>query len=363
VAWLSKHYLKHFPRTFAAGPQKQFTYQQGSEETRSQLLKAVYAPTPNSPEYDTMANHCEAWKDYYNPFDLTKVLEWQKLHPRQLLRIDKQKEQYGFAPEDFSDHFQVSLSHQSVQIEGYELGRGDSEAIYEALKRSTNSFTDPEMFESPPSAEKLMKLAHLENKQANVDVKKNLVMFRNNILAQKFAIRTLNKKPELSVEELKHLHRLLLQDTDFGGFKNPLILKTGKPFGPVIGDYRAMVMQARGTYHTIYPYPREIPALVSRLIDQHNREVALPSVHPLLYCCHFYATLLHIHPFHDGNGRIARLIFVGAMARLGYIPPVFQDFNRDDYLEALYLYDQKQPDAWLSMLCDAVSFYYDEAEM
>ena len=358
VAWLSQHYLKNFPRTFAAGPPKQYTYQQGSPESRKQLLRTVYQPfanlIPNSPEYDALAKSCAAWKDYFHPFDLTEVRHWQTMHPQPLLRIDELKERRGFTLEDFSDALQVSLSHQSVQIEGYTLGQGDSEAIYEALKHATNSFTDPNMYENPPSAEKLMKDAHLQNKA-------DVIMFRNNILAQQFGFRVLGKK--LFETDLKDLHRLILKDTHMEKNQAILTFQNGKAYATVIGDYRVVAMQAKGTHHTIYPYPPEVPALMIQLIDQHNCELATPSVHPLLYYCHLYATLLHIHPFHDGNGRIARLLFASALARLGYMPPAFQSFDRNDYLEALFLYDQKQPYSWLSMLCDAVLFSCGDEDM
>ena len=321
MALLRKYWLKNAPHTFAAGPKKHFTYMEGSAHSRSQLLRKVYEKSYLNDEY----KQCNAWYDYFKPFELTQLITWQNNNMKQLCRIDAYEKH---VPHNMSDRLHILLSHQSMEMEGYALNITDSQKIFEALKHATHSFTDRATFQSPPAPETLLDVKH-------ADMTKHVIMFRNVVLAHQFVMQNLNQK--LTMTQLRFLNHIILKDL--------LVLQ--------IAENRTTAMKAKGTFHTIYPFPCEIPSLMSQLIAQHNSEMLYSSVHPFLYCCHFYATLLHIHPFQDGNGRLARAMFAGAMVRLGYTPIVFQDFERDEYLEALYLYDQKQPNAWLSMHCDA----------
>ncbi len=57
------------------------------------------------------------------------------------------------------------------------------------------------------------------------------------------------------------------------------------------------------------------------------------SSEPLLICMDFFADFLHIHPFVNGNGRVARLLLAFLMLKFGPIPVII--FADDQYIPCL----------------------------
>jgi Fic family protein len=59
------------------------------------------------------------------------------------------------------------------------------------------------------------------------------------------------------------------------------------------------------------------------------------AIHPIMISCRLHASLAHIHPFYDGNGRMSRSIMAQYLVRNGYIPAIFHQVNREDYINSL----------------------------
>ena len=64
--------------------------------------------------------------------------------------------------------------------------------------------------------------------------------------------------------------------------------------------------------------PFETPMLMEKLLGWHAKEEADPILHPLLRLAVFNVTFLAIHPFHDGNGRLSRVLTNLMLLRAGY---------------------------------------------
>lgn len=355
-AKLSRFNPTKFPRNFTAGPTlpaKQYAVYQGSSESRHELLTTIYKPFRNlekgSEEWLELWNSGRVWKDYYRPFDLELGRSWARENAFQLDQIDQHVARFPFTSEDFPDYLKIALTHQSVKIEGYRLLPGDSRVIYENLKEMTNSFSNAEFYDVPPKARDIFP----PNDSHPGSYLEDVLMVRNNFLAQHFALSVMLEKDYIDEEDVKKLHGIILKDMVSDQVVNvKFTTRTGWALRHIVGDYRARNMQSEGCFNTIYPYPREVPANMKLLIEQCNTEL---SLHPLVYCIHFYAAFLHIHPFDDGNGRIARLLFAVLLIKRGYCPPEFQNFNRNEYIDALYhATSLRRPNAWFTMVCDAV---------
>ena len=64
--------------------------------------------------------------------------------------------------------------------------------------------------------------------------------------------------------------------------------------------------------------PDDVPRLMHELIDWTNTQLKQKSVHPIIVIGLFTVHFLAIHPFKDGNGRIARALASMLMLKAGY---------------------------------------------
>ena len=84
-----------------------------------------------------------------------------------------------------------------------------------------------------------------------------------------------------------------------------------------------------------YASPEETPALMTDLIQWYNQAEADEKLTPVELAALFHYRYIRIHPFEDGNGRIARLLMNYILLRHGYPMIVIRSKNKKTYLEAL----------------------------
>jgi Fic family protein len=136
---------------------------------------------------------------------------------------------------------------------------------------------------------------------------------------------------ELHVGLVLHLHRLLFSFTDGGG-------------GSFKTDDNLVVDRNPDGSTTVRFEPvsaRETPFFMEELVARTQDALEHGEHHPLLVTAAFVLDLLCIHPFGDGNGRIARLSTTYLLQRTGYgvgryvsLEQLFYD-TKDDYYAAL----------------------------
>ncbi len=84
-----------------------------------------------------------------------------------------------------------------------------------------------------------------------------------------------------------------------------------------------------------YASPEETPALMTDLVNWYNRSTNENKFSPVELAAIFHYRYIRIHPFEDGNGRIARLLMNFILLRYGYPMIVIRSKNKKAYLEAL----------------------------
>ena len=82
-----------------------------------------------------------------------------------------------------------------------------------------------------------------------------------------------------------------------------------------------------------YASPEETPAMMGELVAWYNG--AAQALHPIEQAVVFHYRYIRIHPFEDGNGRIARLLVNYILYRHGYPMVVIPTADRRKYLNAL----------------------------
>ena len=88
-----------------------------------------------------------------------------------------------------------------------------------------------------------------------------------------------------------------------------------------------------------YASPEETPMLMSDIIQWYQTEEAEAELNPLELAALFHYRYIRIHPFEDGNGRIARLMMNYILARHSYPLIVVPTKTKQEYLSALSAVD------------------------
>lgn len=106
-----------------------------------------------------------------------------------------------------------------------------------------------------------------------------------------------------------------------------------------IGEYKSQSNSVRTKTGEMFHYatPEETPRLMDELMDwYHNETAELP---PISIASEMHSRFTRIHPFDDGNGRVARLIINYILMLHGYPPIVIEYELKDQYLSAWQMAD------------------------
>ena len=88
--------------------------------------------------------------------------------------------------------------------------------------------------------------------------------------------------------------------------------------------------------YILYPSPRSIPNLMNMWLGKFNKyEPPKSNLEALKQFCEIHNTFAAIHPFFDGNGRIARLIANIPVIKAGFPPIIISNKQRMDYLKLM----------------------------
>ena len=88
-----------------------------------------------------------------------------------------------------------------------------------------------------------------------------------------------------------------------------------------------------------YASPEETPALMTDLVNWYNQAEQSGKFSPVELAAIFHYRYIRIHPFEDGNGRIARMMVNYILCRHDYPMIVVRSRKKSEYLEALHKTD------------------------
>jgi Fic family protein len=134
---------------------------------------------------------------------------------------------------------------------------------------------------------------------------------------------------------IRQLHKVMLRKDYDVPVKSPSGVITSYTIHAGIYKTRPnSVMTPSGTvFH--YATPEETPALMSDLVQWYNEAVASNEYSPIELAAIFHYRYIRIHPFEDGNGRIARLMVNYILKQHGWPMMVVKTKNKASYLTAL----------------------------
>ncbi len=146
-------------------------------------------------------------------------------------------------------------------------------------------------------------------------------------------IYELLKKDELTQEDIFKLHKAV---------QTSLVIDIDCPLGAYKVEVNGRYVNLNGeTKHQYYPHPRDMIHLMNIWFDEFrdisSKNLSLDEAIRRYTRCHIGFT--SIHPFFDGNGRLARLLANITMLKNDYLPLIIDNKKRKKYIELLSIYN------------------------
>lgn len=147
------------------------------------------------------------------------------------------------------------------------------------------------------------------------------------------------KEMPLTQNFIRTLHKTLLRE-DYTVYRSlPGGMQTS--YTVHAGQYKTRPNSVITRYGDRFEYasPEETAGLMTDLVDWYNAAEAEGKLSPVELAALFHYRFIRIHPFEDGNGRIARLMMNFILHRHGYPMIVVRSRRKSEYLEALHQTD------------------------
>ena len=227
--------------------------------------------------------------------------EWQSVQPLS-------KEQEDLLRNKFTAEYNFNSNH----IEGNTLTYGQTELLL--------------LFGKVSGEGDLKDFVDMKASQVSVEMVKEMVQDKTMPLTQNF---------------IRQLHKVLLRE-DYTVYRD---LPGGGTTSYTVhaGQYKTRPNSVITRYGDRFEYasPEETPLLMTDLVDWYNAAEHEEKLSPVELAALFHYRYIRIHPFEDGNGRIARLMVNYILARHGWPMIVIRNRKKTEYLEALHRSDQK----------------------
>ena len=163
-----------------------------------------------------------------------------------------------------------------------------------------------------------------------------------------YLVAFVQQKQALTEAHIREIHKIILSE--------PYEMEARTPDGRsskrriAVGQYKTMpnhVETQTGKTH-YYATPEETPARMGDLMAWYRRE--RDKLHPLILAGTFHYEFVAIHPFDDGNGRMARLLMNLILMQAGYPPVVVRIDGRPEYYLALAQADAGELDNFITLI-------------
>lgn len=146
----------------------------------------------------------------------------------------------------------------------------------------------------------------------------------------------LDTERPLTESFIRELNRIILVED----FRKPRYDAEGT-YEVKVGVYKTRpnsVITATGAEFR-YASPEETPAMMTELIRYYNEEANKKRLNPIELAALLHYRFIRIHPFEDGNGRIARLLVNWVLLRHHYPMIVIKSEDKTNYLNTLNICD------------------------
>lgn len=160
----------------------------------------------------------------------------------------------------------------------------------------------------------------------------------NEIVGHNQAIKILEEMVRggefLTQHNIRHLHEKILPQASYCDS----ITSNGKPSRKLIegGKYKTSPNHVLTATGEIFRFAEafEVPAKMQDLLEWTKEEIN-KNANPTIIAAKFHYRFIRIHPFDDGNGRMARLLMNFILMKYGLPPVIIKSSDKGNYLLAL----------------------------
>lgn len=160
------------------------------------------------------------------------------------------------------------------------------------------------------------------------------------------------QKRTLTENFIRELHKLILKNP----YEVDAITPDGKPTKKKIsiGSYKTTPNHVKTPTGEIFYFasPEETPAKMDDLMKWYRQEIDKKDLDVVLFATEFHYRFIRIHPFDDGNGRIARLLMNFILMQKGYPPAIIKTKDKQNYFNALQQADAGNIEYFFKYICE-----------
>ena len=211
---------------------------------------------------------------------------------------------------DFSERLNREWAIETGLIERlYTLDRGITELM---IERGVNAALIPHRSVDDPEHA----VALIDDQQAAIE---NVFAF-------------VKSERSLSTSYIKELHHLFTRNQEFAEGRDQFGRKSKVSL--IRGDYKCLPNNPTRPDGTTHPYcpPEHVASEMDQLLELHQSH---DKVAPEVEAAWLHHRFVQIHPFQDGNGRLARALATLIFIKFDWLPLVVRDRERDGYIRAL----------------------------
>lgn len=192
----------------------------------------------------------------------------------------------------------------------------------------------------------------LEGLTANGKPLKDHLDIRGHNALLNFLTDFINRKEVLTEAAIREMHKILLVEpyaTEARTLEGQIVKKMVK-----LGAYKTEPnFRTTPTGETrYYASPEDVAPKMEELIGWLRSDTEKTGTHPLIRAAAFHHRFLAIHPFDDGNGRLARILMNLLVMQAGFPPIVVRLSKRDGYISALQKADAGELEALTQHLAE-----------
>jgi Fic family protein len=143
------------------------------------------------------------------------------------------------------------------------------------------------------------------------------------------------KKETLTEASIRGFHKILLHEPYEVEARTPEGGRTKK--WVKLGEYKTEpnFAQSPTGKSRDFALPQEVPVKMNDLMQWFRQETEKKEIHPIVFAALFHHIFVRIHPFDDGNGRMARILMNLILMQNGFQPVIIKSHEKEKYIAAL----------------------------